>query len=122
MTKDELRGMMAGAIYARFAGGASDDADDMAATLSLDFADAVLSALRDAGLAIVPKVSTTDMKFAATDAMIVLVEADNAKCPEETDFQRGMASGAAMTCGSKYLDAAYRAMLSAGDLLGERGS
>lgn len=96
-----------------------DGARMLFSAVGLAAADAALAALRDAGLAVVPKVTTFDMKLAATDAMIVLVEADNAKCPQETDFQRGMASGAAMSCGSKYLDAAYRAMLSAGDLLGK---
>ncbi len=102
MTKNELRGMMAGAIYARFAGGASDDADDMAATLSLDFADAVLSALRDAGLAIVPKEPSEAMQYAGSDGPMKLPERGEDALPVTANI--------------------YRAMLSAGDLLGERGS
>ena len=124
MTRDELREKMARAAYAHSANTFAvswEDLNERTRAVLLREMDGALDALRDAGLALVPKVTTFDMKLAATDAMIVLVEADNAKCQQETDFQRGMASGAAMTCGSKYLDAVYRAMLSAGDLLGERG-
>lgn len=121
MTRDELRERLARTIFDA-ATGAIDSWEAPFFAHEKDHAqasaDAVLSALREEGLAVVPTTSTADMNLAAVEAMIVLVEADNAKCPQESDFQRGMASGAAMTCGSKYLKAAYRAMLAAGDLLG----
>ena len=88
----------------------------------MDRADEVLKAIEAAGFAVVPREAGYAAKMAGVVAMLALVEADNAKCPENTDHQRGMAHGAVMACNSKYITAAYRAMLAAAPPLTEPAS
>lgn len=90
MTQDELREVLGNAIL---------DASSGRVTVLVD---AVLSALRDAGLAIVPKEPSEAMQYAGSDGPMKLPERGEDALPVTANI--------------------YRAMLSAGDLLGERGS
>lgn len=70
-------------------------------------ADAVFAAIRDAGLAIVPKEATPTMMLAGWDVI------------DKTTFRRAFYDTAIPR---SFIEPVSRAMLSAGDLLGERGS
>lgn len=60
-----IRETIAGAIYASFAGGTSDETlDDMATAIAQSGADAVLRALDEAGLVVVPKTMSDAVAWA----------------------------------------------------------
>ena len=63
-----IRETIARAIYASFAGGTSDETlDDMATAIAQSGADAVLRALDEAGLGVVPRDPSRAMLEAATN-------------------------------------------------------
>lgn len=104
MTQDELRMLLARAIFADAVGAEHWESDWYSCEREgcVRAADATFSALRDAGLAIVPKAPSEAMQYAGSDGPMKLPERGEDALPVTANI--------------------YRAMLSAGDLLGERGS
>jgi hypothetical protein len=104
MTKDELRETLAVAL----------SGTTCTTERSHRIADAVLAALRDAGLAIVPKEPSEAMIAAVSDQAW-----RGGYCTERP--QQNYSGGSALFTEAEATPM-VRAMLSAGDLLGERGS
>lgn len=111
MTKDEMRETLAlGVFPVAFEPGVPDEQTDAAFNL----VDAFLAALRDAGLAIVPKEPSEAMVEAVSDQAW-----QGGYCTERP--QQNYSGGSALFTEAEAAPM-VRAMLSAGDLLGERGS
>ena len=107
-------------LHGRGSGYVGDDSDlsDVCIDANCDLlsaADAVLRALDAAGLVVVPRDPTLDMKKAGVEAMCDAERDARAQASSwpNNDFQRGAVVGATLACNSVNLDAAYRAMIAA---------